>query len=423
MASIVSSLGDEKELRMQGLFDQPVRFHLLYKCSHHGADISTLLSKFDESGKFVLAVFLQSGVVRGGFTSKSLKAGKEFADAEAFLFEVERNAKRFRVLSSASAVQVHFPDSGQSALAAVGSVFGAPSYSLPSARGGGFHFGVSAVQTQPASPPSPVAVSFGKALHIYSNDSKLYVNFCKDLTYSCGWAEEQSVRCVDVELHRVQDVGDVLPNPWREMDWYNETRRSLREKFVSYKLVVKTVSQARALLLGPVGSGKSSLINSIKSTMLRRVIHLPNVSTTTGSFTKKLKSYEIREEKGGPLTALTLCDVMAIEDEDFTGLSLSDILAVIKGHTPEGYQFQSDDKLNDKFTSSSTLKDQVHGVLFVLDASKVASYSVSQRNILRKLHTTLSDMDAESSRDGGIATVLCVASEELRFPAVSGLQH
>uniref|UniRef100_A0A3B1JRA7 G domain-containing protein n=1 Tax=Astyanax mexicanus TaxID=7994 RepID=A0A3B1JRA7_ASTMX len=224
----------------------------------------------------------------------------------------------------------------------------------------------------------------------------MYVNFSPDLIYSSSsWTEEQGVRCLDVELHRVQDVGDILPNPWRELSWTEENRKSLRENFVSYKLVVETVSQVRALLLGPVGSGKSSLINSIRSTMFKRIMHLPNVGTAAGSFTKKLKSYDIRVEKGGPPTALSLCDVMAIGDEDFTGLSLSDTRAVIKGHVPEGYQFQSDVPISDKisgYRAAPTLEDQVHGVLFVLDASKVTSYSTSLRNNLRKLHTTASDM-------------------------------
>ncbi|KAG9282366.1 hypothetical protein AMEX_G1013 [Astyanax mexicanus] len=417
MSSIVSSLGEEKEWRLRGLFLRPVRLHLLYKSSHHGADISTLLCSFDSCGSFVLAVFLQSGEVRGGFTSKSLKNGSEFTDEEAFLFEINNNARRFPVNKPARAVQVHFTESAPSSSSLFGSAaprstafglsagFGSPASS-------GFDPGVapvfgqasykkqvifgssSSAQTHPSSPP--VSVSFGKALHIYTSDHRMYVNFSPDLTYSSSsWAEEQGVRCLDVELHRVQDVGDILPNPWRELSWTEENRKRLRENFVSYKLVVETVSQVRALLLGPVGSGKSSLINSIRSTMFKRIMHLPNVGTAAGSFTKKLKSYDIRVEKGGPPTALSLCDVMAIGDEDFTGLSLSDTLAVIKGHVPEGYQFQSDVPISDKisdYRAAPTLKDQVHGVLFVLDASKVTSYSTSLRNNLRKLHTTASDM-------------------------------
>uniref|UniRef100_A0AAR2L8M7 G domain-containing protein n=1 Tax=Pygocentrus nattereri TaxID=42514 RepID=A0AAR2L8M7_PYGNA len=173
------------------------------------------------------------------------------------------------------------------------------------------------------------------------------------------------------------------------------TRQSLRQNFASYKLVLETLPRVRALLLGPVGSGKSSLVNSIRSTIYRRIVHLPNVGTATGSFTKKLKSYDIRAEKGGSPSALSLCDVMAIGDEDFAGLSYSDTLDIIKGHVPEGYKFQSDFPINDKingYRAAPTLKDQIHCVLFVLDAAKVTSYSSSLRTSLRRLHTTVSDL-------------------------------
>ncbi|KAL7872512.1 hypothetical protein SRHO_G00074950 [Serrasalmus rhombeus] len=378
MASIASSLGDEKERSLQSLFSQPVRFHLLYKSSHHGAQLSKLLSSFDTSGKFVLVVFLQTGEVRGGFTSRSLKVGRTFDDEEAFVFEVNRRAKRFPALRSAKAVEVHFTDSGQTI------TFG------QQAGYGGFAF------KQPlSSTSSPVAVSFGKCLRVNSDDQVMCVDIGPDETYGCRWPEEKSARCVDVELHRVQDLGDLLPSPWREVCWTDWTRQSLRHNFASYKLVLETLPRVRALLLGPVGSGKSSLVNSIRSTIYRRIVHLPNVGTATGSFTKKLKSYDIRAEKGGSPSALSLCDVMAIGDEDFAGLSYSDTLDIIKGHVPEGYKFQSDFPINDKingYRAAPTLKDQIHCVLFVLDAAKVTSYSSSLRTSLRRLHTTVSDL-------------------------------
>lgn len=68
------------------------------------------------------------------------------------------------------------------------------------------------------------------------------------------------------------------------------TRERLRQEFVSYKLPAKyPVSRVKALLLGPVGSGKSCFINSIRSTMYKRIVHLPNVGTSASGFTKKVR--------------------------------------------------------------------------------------------------------------------------------------
>lgn len=221
MASIVSSLGEEKEKSLQSLFSQPVRLHLLYKSSHHGASVPTLLSRFDDCGKFVVVVFLQSGVVRGGSTCSSLKVGKEFADKEAFVFEINRDAKMFPVLHPARAVEVHFPKPEQpTPVCAAGSglIFTTPGTSLFGSSGYGAQykstslpfstqseqglFGI--VKSNPSIPDNPVAVSFGKCLHIYSEDQVMYVNFCTDVTYNTGWLDQKSVCCVDVELHRVQ---------------------------------------------------------------------------------------------------------------------------------------------------------------------------------------------------------------------------
>uniref|UniRef100_A0A3B1KLC8 TLDc domain-containing protein n=1 Tax=Astyanax mexicanus TaxID=7994 RepID=A0A3B1KLC8_ASTMX len=432
MSSIVSSLGEEKEWRLRGLFPRPVRLHLLYKSSHHGADISTLLSSFDSCGSFVLAVFLQSGEVRGGFTSKSLKNGSEFIDEEAFLFEINNNARRFPVNKPARAVQVHFTESAPSSsftfgsTARSGSSFGlSPGLTSPSS------FSTCLVSSSPSTscstgfgyfPPSSSAgfvtpstscsTGFG---YFPPSSSAGFVTPSTSCSTGFGYFPPSSsagfvtpsTSCSTGfgSSFAFSSLAQKIPNSSSAPVYLQlyilkpsllfRNRKSLRENFVSYKLVVETVSQVRALLLGPVGSGKSSLINSIRSTMFKRIMHLPNVGTAAGSFTKKLKSYDIRVEKGGPPTALSLCDVMAIGDEDFTGLSLSDTRAVIKGHVPEGYQFQSDVPISDKisgYRAAPTLEDQVHGVLFVLDASKVTSYSTSLRNNLRKLHTTASDM-------------------------------
>ncbi|KAB5517143.1 hypothetical protein PHYPO_G00186020 [Pangasianodon hypophthalmus] len=367
MASIVSSLDSEKELRLQRFFSSPVRFHLLYKSSHHGATVSQLLSSFDTSGKFLLAVFLQSGSVRGAFMSKSLKYGSEFSDTEAFVFEMdEHSAEQFLVINPAKAVEVS------------------------NIQNTGYRKGLHATNLQTAS------ISFGNCITLHSDNSRMYVSFCTDVTYGTTWPQESNICCVDVELHRVQDVVSFLPTPWREVSWTDTTRESLRQEFVSYKLPSKyPVSRVKVLLLGPVSSGKSCFINSIRSTMYKRIVHLPNVGTAVNGFTKKLNIYNILGEKGGSPTVLSLFDVMAIGDDDSTGLSFSDALAVIKGHVPKGYKFQPDVPVTDAvsgYKANPSLNEQVHCVLFVLDAFKLTSYPSSLKSTLRKLNTTISDL-------------------------------
>ncbi|XP_062857192.1 interferon-induced protein 44-like [Trichomycterus rosablanca] len=377
MDSVVSSLGDEREAKLQNLFSRLVRFHLLYKSNDHGATIKQLLNSFDSRGKFVLVLFQESGSIRGGYTSKSLKHGKQFADTDAFVFEINKDrAKKFPVLKPDKAVDINVPTNQPKPLQHSGSVFGHASFG------------------QPVTPVQSVSlVSFGSCLQLQENDQSMHANFGSDGIYGTGWIAENSVVCTSVELHRVQDVGDLLPMPWRELSWTDKTRESLMKDFVSYKMLLESLPQIKVLLLGPVGSGKSSLINSIRSTMYKRIVHLPNIGTAVDGFTQKLTTYHIREVKGRSPTVLSLCDVMAVGDEDSPGLSLSDALAVIKGYVPEGYKFQRDFSISDTvsgYKAAPTLNDQIHCVLFVLDASKLTSYTSSLKSMLRKLHTSVS---------------------------------
>ncbi|XP_035280564.1 interferon-induced protein 44-like isoform X2 [Anguilla anguilla] len=130
--------------------------------------------------------------------------------------------------------------------------------------------------------------------------------------------------------------------------------------------------------------------------MYRRVSLMSYVGSTPKGFTKKLKSYEIRAEKGGPPTPLTLCDVLALGESEETGLTLHDTLEVIKGHVPEGHKFQSNAPINHAtagYQLAPALKDRIHCVVFVLDASEVLFYSKSLEDKLRELRWELSDMD------------------------------
>ncbi|XP_038818182.1 interferon-induced protein 44-like isoform X1 [Salvelinus namaycush] len=110
----------------------------------------------------------------------------------------------------------------------------------------------------------------------------------------------------------------------------------------------------------------------------------------------KLKCYDIRSERGGKPTALTLCDVLALGDGETTGLTLPDALAVINGHAPEGYKFQSEAPIDAKcagYRPEPSMNDKIHCAVFVLDACQVLTYSEGQQTTMRRFHSELSDLD------------------------------
>ncbi|XP_030647832.1 interferon-induced protein 44-like [Chanos chanos] len=186
-------------------------------------------------------------------------------------------------------------------------------------------------------------------------------------------------------------------SPWRNISWTESAKEDLTNLIRSYKPFGETVSEARVLLLGPVGSGKSSFISSVQSVFSGRVVNRAMVgSSAFAGFTKKLQFYNIRGggEDNKP-TALVMCDIMGIGEGETTGLTLHDVLSVIKGHVPEGHKFSPDQPVTSETTGyvkKPSDKEKVHCVVFVVDASKISSYSKGLSTTFRQLRQHISSL-------------------------------
>ncbi|KAM9384422.1 interferon-induced protein 44 isoform 2-T3 [Pholidichthys leucotaenia] len=183
-------------------------------------------------------------------------------------------------------------------------------------------------------------------------------------------------------------------SPWRNMEWTEERKTSLMEMISSYRPSCEDVAQARVLLLGPVGSGKSSFISSVQSVFNGRVTNRAMVGSFASSFTKK--TFSIRHQKRGDVTGLVLCDMMGLTTEGMSGLTLHDILSVIKGHVPEGHKFSPDQPVSSSetvgYVKRPSLQDKIHCVAFVVDASKVMTNATGLSITFKKLREHISDL-------------------------------
>ncbi|XP_072558773.1 interferon-induced protein 44-like isoform X2 [Paramormyrops kingsleyae] len=367
----ISRMDLQTEKRLVKLFSSRVNLCLLYQGSRHGFSICTIQEKTQKQGNLIFLAYLESGAIMGGYLGgkfPSLHYSECVQDKKAFVFLVSQNTA------------IHFPvvDACQA-----------------------FH--IKSNETK--------MISFGECLNMEMKNDSCFVKVGNDAVYNTSWPEITE-SCVDVEVHRVQDAGDLMLLPWREMSWTEIYRENLKKDLVSYKPDIVGLSQVRALLLGPVGAGKSSFINSIKSVLCRHVVNLPITGSGSDGFTSKLKSYPIRAEKGGQPIALTLCDLKGLGDTEETGLSLHDALAVIKGHAPEGYKFQSKAPLQPNspgYRVDPALQDKIHCVLFVLDACRLHSYSKELKDTLKKLHWESSDL--------GIPQLVLLTHVELAGPS------
>ncbi|XP_055021174.1 interferon-induced protein 44-like [Boleophthalmus pectinirostris] len=115
------------------------------------------------------------------------------------------------------------------------------------------------------------------------------------------------------------------------------------------------------------------------------------VGQSHGSFTKKLQCFPLRSSD--KTCALELWDSMGFGD--CGGPSLQQLLSVVKGHAPDGYQFRVDQALcsdTEGYIKRPGLREHMHCVAFVLDASKVSTCSDSTRVFLQQLRSFITDL-------------------------------
>ncbi|XP_051977586.1 interferon-induced protein 44 [Xyrauchen texanus] len=226
------------------------------------------------------------------------------------------------------------------------------------------------------------------------------------MEYNCGLPVpaassttlESKPKKVTVPLFSLGAVTPLLAKQWRNVEWSKEERETLVESVRSFKPASETVTEARVLLIGPVGAGKSSFISSVQSVFSGRVINRAMVgSSSSSSFTKKLHSFTIRGagEKADEPTSLVLCDVMGVGEGETTGLTLHDALSVITGHAPEGHQFSPEQPVGSDtlgYVKKPSTRDKVHCVVFVVDGLKVSSYNKSFGTTFQQLREHISKL-------------------------------
>uniref|UniRef100_A0A3B3YB18 G domain-containing protein n=1 Tax=Poecilia mexicana TaxID=48701 RepID=A0A3B3YB18_9TELE len=130
----------------------------------------------------------------------------------------------------------------------------------------------------------------------------------------------------------------------------------------------------RVLLYGPVGAGKSSLINSVNNVLQGRMTHEALASSTNSgqTFTKIYKTYKIKKEGRGNFYPFVFNDIMGLEDGDGRGVRTDDIKLALKGHVKDEYKFNPVSPLSDVdpgYISSPSVSDRVHVLVCIYSAN------------------------------------------------------
>ncbi|KAG5272592.1 hypothetical protein AALO_G00167230 [Alosa alosa] len=176
---------------------------------------------------------------------------------------------------------------------------------------------------------------------------------------------------------------------WRFIEW--GVNVNIKHSLQDLTFRNPQVKYLRILLHGPVGSGKSSIINSINSIFQDKVKVGALAAAVSGStFTKTFKTYQIRDQQNRALPVV-FNDIMGLEKEDDEGVHPDDIISALKGHVRDNYKFNSRCPLSERdpkyHNHRPTVDKKVHCLVSVLQADKITlmdNYVINKMQDIRK---------------------------------------
>ncbi|KAG9271220.1 interferon-induced protein 44-like [Astyanax mexicanus] len=175
---------------------------------------------------------------------------------------------------------------------------------------------------------------------------------------------------------------------WRTVQWKQDTMISTLN---SFKISAENVRKLRFLVYGPVGAGKSSIINTIKSIFEgHQYINCLTASDLIGgSFTTKYEKYNIGN------VPFTFYDVMGLENGQSEGVHTNDIINALKGQILKDYRFKPldpIDKANSYYILNPTLNDQIHCLVSVIPADKISMMDDEVMNKMKEIRAAASKL-------------------------------
>lgn len=343
---------EQKSLKQMIGGSSNLRLTLLYKVSRDGCSAWTFHTKCDSQGPTITVIYNTKDTVYGGYTSESwLGAGAEYGahDEKAFLFQVRYNG---------NSVQKKFPIKADKYAYAIacyhsnGPVFGKGDPNMP-------YF------TGKRNPSNGVynltTVKVGTVYDMKGTDISAFTNDILEVH--------------DIEVYKV-DEGEYQPNSgsWRQTrEFDNKYLHDLKTEVEEYTPLEETgVEQVKVLLTGQVKAGKSSFINTIISIFKGAISSQAPSGSTGRSLTTKFRNYDVKKGRPGPPLNFKLCDTKGLEIDD--GIDPVEFSYILDGNMPDKYLFNSSTQFSSDspgFVAIPSLKDKIHAVVIVMDATSV----------------------------------------------------
>ncbi|XP_052802957.1 interferon-induced protein 44-like isoform X1 [Mya arenaria] len=343
----------------------PKTFNLLYSITRDGCNASVFHQKCDNQGPTLTILYNKEGSVFGGYNGVSwvspLKQLNQ-TDEAAFLYQLYFSGNKIQRKCSLKRWQT-----SSCSISGYGPVFG------------------SALYTDLNTFKSNIQKSTSGEYNLNGNMDSYGKNYESQGT-SSKEVNNGHMRVTELEVYAVKDGQRKLPDlptQWRKTaEWGPKLLDSLKEEIKGIKPPKgHDVPHFNILLIGHLGSGKSSFCNLVTSVFRGRISHRARVGGTSQTSTTTLFTpYDFGEKAG-----LRLYDSRGIAETD--RLDLLQCNFILDGNVPDFYEMTptsliSNDDAN--FRQRPTLRNKIHCVVFVLDGSTVDDISTP---MLQKLES------------------------------------
>ncbi|XP_062570005.1 interferon-induced protein 44-like [Saccostrea cucullata] len=331
---------------------------LLYKVSRDGGSAEKFHNLCDNKGPTVTVFYNTDNNVYGGYLSETWGGTDQWCiDQKAFLFKLysvgEWKPKKF--FSNGKSNNYYKSTNYGPLFANLWSFYGSPEKSCCGYKMGSTSF------------------FSGSHFHMEGETSQSIANGHNDVT--------------EMEVYFVKDGPLALEHAtlWREQpQWNLQTFQELKEYITKYEPFEESeVPEANILLIGQVGAGKSSFLNTINSIFKGAISSRACTGSAENTLTKSFEKLRIRDPAAKKHLKFRICDTRGIEKA--LSIKEEDLRFIMDGNLPNHYIFNPVDSASAKvpgFVKDPTLKERMHVVVFVIDGSTL---DVLPEDTLKKL--------------------------------------
>lgn len=185
------------------------------------------------------------------------------------------------------------------------------------------------------------------------------------------------------------ELAHTTKKPWREPSKWDST---LEQKLLEEIKQTKPDVNLNLIVIGPVGSGKSSFINAVLSVAEGRKVSKAQAGYSASSYTLRYTAHTQKTL----LKNFIFRDTSGIELVVQSGLHVDDFIYLVKGNIQNLYEFNPAQPISpkdDKFRANPEPTDVTHCVIFVISAVDV--YNEMPEAYIKKIKKLQTKLQAE----------------------------